>query len=111
MKVDVSKATAIKLSSDLPPDPVFDPQYRRAPNRGLDLTEAETVVALKNALRYIPESLHETLAPEFLNELITRGRVYGYCHRPPSTINAKSVDENKGSTTTSSMQNHQTKPV
>ena len=96
MKVDVSKAMAIKLSTDLPPDPVFDPQYRRAPNRGLDLTEGETVVALKNALRYIPESLHETLAPEFLNELITRGRIYGYRYRPPGTIKAKPIDEYKG---------------
>ncbi len=96
MKVDVFKAMTIKLSSDLPPDPVFDPQYRRAPNRGLDLTEREIVVALKNALRYIPESLHETLAPEFLKELITRGRIYGYRYRPPGTIKAKPVDEYKG---------------
>jgi hypothetical protein len=43
VKADVSKAMAIKMSSNLPPDPVFDPQYRRAPNRGLDLTEGETV--------------------------------------------------------------------
>ena len=78
VKVDVSKAMTIKLSSDLPSDPVFDPQNRRAPNRSLDLTEGEIVVALKNALRYIPENLHKTLAPEFLNELITRGRIYGY---------------------------------
>jgi len=55
-------------------------------------------VAQKNALRYIPESLHETLAPEFPNELITRGRIYGYRYRPAGTIKAKLVDEYKGST-------------
>ncbi len=104
MKADVSKAMTLKLSSDLPPDPVFDPQYRRAPNRGLDLTEGETVVALKNALRYIPESLHEMLAPEFLNELITRGRIYGYRYRPPGTIKAKSVDKYKGILETRALQ-------
>ena len=96
MKVDVSKAMTIKLSSDLPPNPVFDPRYRRAPNRGLNLTEGEIVVSLKNALRYVPESLHETLAPEFLKELITRGRIYGYRYRPPGIIKAKPVDEYKG---------------
>ena len=69
MSFDVSKAMKIKLSSVLPPDPVFEPQYRRAPNRGYDLTPAETIIAVKNAFRYVPESLHETLAPEFLQEL------------------------------------------
>jgi len=96
MSFDISKAMTIKLSSELPPDPVFDSQYRRAPNRGDDLTPAETVVAVKNALRYIPENLHEDLAPEYLNELITRGRIYGYRYRPAGPIKAKPVDEYKG---------------
>ena len=30
------------------------------------LNEADTILALKNALRYIPEKHHERLAPEFL---------------------------------------------
>jgi urocanate hydratase len=96
MSYDISKAMTIKLSSELPPEPVFDPQYRRAPNRGYDLTPAETVVAIKNALRYVHENLHETLAPEFLNELITRGRIYGYRYRPTGSIKAKPVDQYKG---------------
>ena len=96
MSFDVSKAMKIKLSSELPPDPVFEPQYRRAPNRGYDLTPAETIIAVKNALRYVPESLHETLAPEFLQELISRGRIYGYRYRPAGPIKAKSVDSYKG---------------
>jgi len=96
MSFDISKAMTIKLSSNLPPEPVFDPQHRRAPNRGYDLTPSETVVAVKNALRYVPESLHETLAPEFLNELITRGRIYGYRYRPTGAIKAKPIDTYKG---------------
>ena len=96
MSFDISKAMTIKLSSELPSEPVFDPQYRRAPNRGYDLTPAETVIAVKNALRYVPENLHESLAPEFLNELITRGRIYGYRYRPDGSIKAKPVDEYKG---------------
>ncbi len=96
MSFDISKAMTIKLSSDLPPKTVFDSQHRRAPNRGYDLTPAETVVAVKNALRYVPENLHETLAPEFLNELMTRGRIYGYRYRPTGSIKAKPVDQYKG---------------
>ncbi|MGY5856242.1 MAG: urocanate hydratase, partial [Candidatus Thorarchaeota archaeon] len=96
MNFDISKAMTVKLSSDLPPEPVFESQYRRAPNRGYDLNPAETVVAVKNALRYIPENLHETLASEFLNELVTRGRIYGYRFRPSGPIKAKPVDEYKG---------------
>jgi len=87
---------AIKLPSKLPPAPAFDPQYRRAPTRGYSLSPSETIVAVKNALRYVPELLHETLAPEFLNELMTRGRIYGYRYRPAGPIKAKPVGEYKG---------------
>jgi len=55
-----------------------------------------TVVAVKNALRYVPSNLHAVLAPEFLDELLTRGRIYGYRYRPQGNIKAKSVSEYKG---------------
>ena len=93
---NVSKVMRIKLSSELPPDPEFNPKYRRAPNRGFNLTEKETVIALKNALRYIPNELHDNIAQEFLQELMTRGRIYGYRYRPRGAIKAKPVDEYKG---------------
>ncbi|MFW9962256.1 MAG: urocanate hydratase [Candidatus Sifarchaeia archaeon] len=96
MNLDISKSMTIKLSSELPPEPVFEPQYRRAPNRGYNLSPAETIVAVKNALRYVPANLHETLAPEFLKELLTRGRIYGYRYRPAGPIKAKPVDDYKG---------------
>lgn len=96
LQTDVSKAMTIKLSSELPPDPVFDPKYRRAPNRGFNLGNQETVLAVKNALRYVPQNLHAKLTPEFLSELTTRGRIYGYRYRPAGAIKAKPVDEYKG---------------
>nr|KXH72855.1 MAG: urocanate hydratase [Candidatus Thorarchaeota archaeon SMTZ1-83] len=86
----------IKLPAELPPEPSFDPKYRRAPSRGFNLSHSATVTSLKNALRYIPEELHETLAPEFLEELVTHGRIYGYRYRPPGPIRAKPVNEYKG---------------
>ncbi|NHJ25595.1 MAG: urocanate hydratase [Candidatus Lokiarchaeota archaeon] len=94
--MDISKAMEIKLSRELPPDPTFKSNIRRAPNRGFNLTKQETALALKNALRYLPEPLHEKLAEEFLNELMTKGRIYAYRYRPQEDIKAKPVDEYKG---------------
>jgi urocanate hydratase len=93
---DRTKAMGIQLSSELPPDPAFDPAIRRAPDRGFTLTKSETSIALKNALRYVPSELHQQLAPEFFEELKTRGRVYAYRYRPLGQIKAKPVDEYKG---------------
>lgn len=47
-------------------------------------------------MRYIPVELHRKLAPEFLEELRTRGRIYGYRFRPAGDLKAKSVDEYQG---------------
>lgn len=96
--IDISEAMTIKLPETLPPKLEFDPKIRRAPKRELTLSEHEMKLALKNALRYIPESLHETLAPEFMEELMTRGRIYGYRYRPAGNIKAKPIDEYEGKT-------------
>ncbi len=93
---EISRAMTISLDGGLPAMPEFDPKMRRAPDRGYRLTEAQTRQALKNALRYVPENLHETLAPEFLNELKTRGRVYAYRYRPAGRIYGKPIDAYKG---------------
>lgn len=84
------------LSKQLPAYPFFVAGIRRAPDRGYSLTPAQTETALKNALRYIPENLHETLAPEFLEELLTRGRIYGYRYRPEGDLKAKPIDQYRG---------------
>ena len=86
----------ISLSTKLPEYPSFVEGIRRAPNRGYTLTKAQTKIALKNALRYIPKNLHKELAPEFLKELRTYGRIYGYRYRPQGDLKAKSIDEYKG---------------
>ena len=86
----------ITLSNTLPPYPTFVEGIRRAPDRGFTLSPAQTATALKNALRYIPKELHETLAPEFMEELRTRGRIYGYRYRPQGDLKAKPIDAYKG---------------
>lgn len=94
--IDISDAMTIKLDNELPEMPEFIKGIRRAPDRGYSLNKAQTKIALKNALRYVPEELHEKLAPEFLNELLTRGRIYGYRFRPTGRIYGKPIDEYKG---------------
>ena len=87
------------IGNELPPPPVFDPALRRAPDRGFKLTPAQTKTALRNALRYVPASLHEALAPEFLHELKTRGRIYAYRYMPTQRLHGKPIDEYKGACT------------
>jgi urocanate hydratase len=92
----ISGAMKIKLDPVLPEKPDFVPGIRRAPDRGFRLTRDQARTSLKNALRYVPEELHERLAPEFLEELLTRGRIYGYRYRPPGRICAKPVEQYRG---------------
>ena len=86
----------IHLGSQLPAYPSIVAGIRRAPDRGYSLTSAQTETALKNALRYIPKELHETLAPEFVEELRTRGRIYGYRYRPEGDLKARPIDDYRG---------------
>lgn len=89
----------ITLDDELPEMPEFAAGIRRAPSRGFRLTEQQTQTALKNALRYIAPKYHAKLIPEFLNELYTRGRIYGYRFRPEGRIYGKPIDEYKGKCT------------
>lgn len=95
---DIFNAMTIKLAAqDIPEKmPEMDPKIRRAPKRVVHLEKDEIELALKNALRYIPEEYHEKLAPEFLNELMEHGRIYGYRFRPEGRIYGKPIEEYKG---------------
>ncbi|MGD8342103.1 MAG: urocanate hydratase [Desulfobacterales bacterium] len=96
----ISKAMTIKLQDmfdDLPQMPPFAEGIRRAPARQFTLNRQDTELALKNALRYTPPKWHQQLAPEFLDELLSRGRIYGYRFRPPGHIKGRPIDEYQGS--------------
>jgi len=93
---DISQAMTIKLGLELPGMPDFEKGIRRASDRGFRLTQGQTKIALKNALRYVPEELHETLAPEFLEELRTKGRIYAYRYRPTGPMQGKPIEAYKG---------------
>ena len=90
------KDNRILLEAEWPEMPSFIEGIRRAPDRGYTLTPEKTKVALKNALRYLPPELHEKAAPEFMEELRTRGRIYAYRFRPQGDLKAKPIDEYKG---------------
>ena len=92
---DVQKIMKVQIKN-LPEKKSFEQGIRRAPDRGFRLSKDQTKVALRNALRYIPEEYHEELIPEFLEELTTRGRIYGYRFRPEGRIYGKPIDEYKG---------------
>lgn len=92
----VKEAMKIRLDGALPEYPAFVPEIRRAPDRGFRLTKTQAQTALRNALRYVPEELHEKLAPEFMEELVTRGRIYAYRYRPEGRIYGRPIDEYKG---------------
>ena len=70
-----------------------DANMQHAPVRSISsLSIEERRLALANALRYFPESLHEILAPEFVDELIHYGRIYMYRYRPSYPMYSRPVD-------------------
>ena len=78
MNFDPREAMTIMLDDVLPEYPSFDPAYRRAPRREANLTQADKELAIRNALRYIPQQHHAQMAVEFAEELEQTGRIYGY---------------------------------
>ena len=88
--------SAQMLINHLPDAPVFDPGLRRAPDRKTKLSRKQIKQALKNALRYIDPALHAEVAPEFLHELLHRGRIYGYRFRPQGDIIGRPVEQYMG---------------
>lgn len=79
------------IPSELPTPKRYDPNINHAPKRKDILNREEKILALKNALRYFPERFHDTLAPEFANELKLYGRIYMYRFRPDYEIKARTI--------------------
>ena len=96
MNFDPRDAMTIMLDDVLPEYPSFDPAYRRAPRREANLSQADKELAIRNALRYIPQQHHAQMALEFAKELEETGRIYGYRFRPEGKLIGKPIDEYKG---------------
>lgn len=81
------------IPNTLPNPQPYDHMVNHAPKRKDILTSEEKKLALRNALRYFPKKFHATLAPEFLDELKTYGRIYMYRFRPTYDMHARPIDE------------------
>ena len=81
------------IPNTLPDPQPYDHTVNHASKRKDILTSEEKKLALRNALRYFPKKFHATLAPEFLDELKTYGRIYMYRFRPTYDMHARHIDE------------------
>ena len=81
------------IPENLPQTKTFDPSVNHAPKRKDILSQEEKKLAIINALRYFDKKHHETLIPEFKNELETYGRIYMYRLRPDYKIYARPIEE------------------
>ncbi|KAH3881708.1 urocanate hydratase-like [Dreissena polymorpha] len=87
-----------EICEGIPVDPLpawreRDETVPHAPIRTPGLSHEERRLALRNALRYFPPNVHETLAPEFADELRDYGHIYMYRFRPTLEMRAYPVDE------------------
>ena len=81
------------IPNKIPESKTFDNNINRAPLRKKILNSEEKKLALKNALRYFPKSMHEQLASEFLEELHKYGRIYMYRFKPKYEIKARHIND------------------
>ena len=81
------------IPTKLPKAQPLDNSLNHAPKRKDILTDDEKALAVQNALRYFNQKLHPVLAPEFLHELQTYGRIYMYRFRPSYKIFARPVSQ------------------
>lgn len=79
---DFKEAIKQGIPSELPAKAILDNKVSHAPKRKAILSPEEEKLAIRNALRYFPKEWHSELAPEFLEELRTYGRIYMYRFRP-----------------------------
>lgn len=84
------------IPDTLPEVKTYDTTVNHAPKRKQILNKKEKQLALENALRYFEPKHHETLLPEFREELDTYGRIYMYRFRPDYKMYARDIEEYPG---------------
>lgn len=87
------KLVAEGIPENLPDPRPYDPLLNHAPKRKDILSPEEKKLAVRNALRYFPGSLHKALASEFAAELKEFGRIYMFRYKPDYEIKARHLDE------------------
>jgi len=84
------------IPTEIPPAPKPESGINHAPKRKQILSAEEKKLALKNALRYFPKDQHPELAPEFMDELNTYGRIYMLRYRPKYDMHARPISDYPG---------------
>ena len=90
---DLKKAILQGIPTELPAKKNRNSKISHAPKRKDILTKEEKRLAIRNGLRYFPEHMHPTLAPEFAEELKTYGRIYMYRFMPDYEIKARHLED------------------
>ena len=90
---DFQKEILAGIPDFLPEVKPYDPNINHAPKRKDILTPEQKKLAVRNALRYFDPRFHETLAPEFAEELEKYGCIYMYRFRPDYPMYARPIDE------------------
>lgn len=80
------------IPKELPPKRPYPLEGNPAPKRKDILSKEEKKLAVRNALRYFPQEWHAELAPEFVEELNTRGRIYMYRFKPAYDMYARPIE-------------------
>lgn len=81
------------IPAELPAYEGYKASQNPAPARIDILTKEEKKLAIRNALRYFPKKWHAILAPEFADELKSRGRIYMYRFKPKHPVYARSLTD------------------
>ncbi|SES17189.1 urocanate hydratase [Pedobacter rhizosphaerae] len=81
------------IPATLPEKKTYNPALNHAPVRKDILSPEEKKLAVRNALRYFPAKWHHVLAPDFLEELNTYGRIYMHRFKPDYAIYARPLSE------------------
>ena len=90
---DLKKSILEGIPNKIPAAKKLNPKISHAPKRKDILSKNEKKLAIKNALRYFPNWMHEELAVEFLEELNKFGRIYMYRFRPNYKIKARNIED------------------
>ena len=81
------------IPSFLPAYPAWDDTVSHAPKRKDILTGEEKILAVKNALRYIPAEHHAVMAQECAEDLQRFGRIYLYRYRLTYAMFARPLNQ------------------
>ncbi|MEX0291530.1 MAG: urocanate hydratase [Flavobacteriaceae bacterium] len=81
------------IPAELPLKRSYEAKADHAPKRKDMLSAEEKKLAVKNALRYFPETWHKELSEEFASELNTHGRIYMYRFKPTYEMYARPISD------------------